>query len=108
MPRTKLTIYRQLVTVLISMIPISSACWAQSPESNDMRDMSKSRIEAPVKTLLKFSTQRLLRTSSSSGTAAPGLVHWHRTFNEACERAKVSGKPVLLFHMMGSLDQEFT
>jgi hypothetical protein len=38
---------------------------------------------------------------------SPGLVHWHATFTEACQAAQKSHKPVLLFHMMGKLDDLF-
>jgi hypothetical protein len=37
----------------------------------------------------------------------PGLVPWHADFAAACAAAKSSGKPVLLFQMMGRLDQQF-
>jgi hypothetical protein len=37
----------------------------------------------------------------------PGLVHWHASFAEACQAAQKSHKPVLLFHMMGKLDDLF-
>jgi hypothetical protein len=37
----------------------------------------------------------------------PGKVHWHATFADACQAAGKSGKPVLLFHMMGKLDDLF-
>jgi hypothetical protein len=38
---------------------------------------------------------------------APGKVRWHADFAVACEAAKKTGKPVLLFHMMGKLDDQF-
>ena len=38
----------------------------------------------------------------------PGMVRWHESFDEAKEAATSSGKPVLLFHLMGQLDQRFT
>ena len=38
---------------------------------------------------------------------APGNVHWHATLAAACRAAGKSGKPVLLFHMMGKLDDLF-
>lgn len=38
---------------------------------------------------------------------APGYVEWQKSFNGAREAAKKSGKPVLLFAMMGSLDKKF-
>ena len=37
----------------------------------------------------------------------PGRVRWHNDFADACAAARGSGKPVLLFHMMGRLDQKF-
>lgn len=37
----------------------------------------------------------------------PGMVAWHADFASACKLAKTSGKPVLLFQMMGKLDDEF-
>lgn len=39
--------------------------------------------------------------------AQPGKVHWHPTLDAARAAAAKSGKPVLLFHMMGRLDQTF-
>lgn len=38
----------------------------------------------------------------------PGMVQWHESFDKAKEAATASGKPVLLFHLMGQLDQRFT
>ena len=37
----------------------------------------------------------------------PGLVHWHATFADACAASRKSHKPVLLFQMMGKLDDQF-
>ena len=37
----------------------------------------------------------------------PGLVRWHPTFADAQAAATKSGKPVLLFHLMGHLDRQF-
>lgn len=36
----------------------------------------------------------------------PGLVRWHPGFEAACRAAAASGKPVLLFDMLGRLDRE--
>ena len=38
----------------------------------------------------------------------PGDVSWHPDFDTACAAAAKSGRPVLLFQMMGNLDEEFT
>jgi hypothetical protein len=37
----------------------------------------------------------------------PGKVRWHADFAAACKAATKSGKPVLLFQMMGRLDEKF-
>ena len=37
----------------------------------------------------------------------PGLVKWHASFADAQAAARKSGRPVLLFHMMGQLDRQF-
>jgi hypothetical protein len=37
----------------------------------------------------------------------PGKVEWHADFATACRAARDSGKPVLLFQMMGRLDHQF-
>jgi hypothetical protein len=37
----------------------------------------------------------------------PGLVNWHVSFEKARQAAQKSGKPILLFHMMGKLDDQF-
>lgn len=39
--------------------------------------------------------------------ALPGRVRWHENFAAARTASGGSGKPVLLFHMMGRLDQKF-
>jgi hypothetical protein len=39
--------------------------------------------------------------------AAPGRVSWHADMAAACAAARHSGKPVLLFLMMGKLDDQF-
>lgn len=37
----------------------------------------------------------------------PGKVSWHAGFADACAASNKSGKPVLLFQMMGKLDERF-
>jgi hypothetical protein len=37
----------------------------------------------------------------------PGRVTWHEDFAAACAASERSGKPVLLFQMMGRMDQKF-
>jgi hypothetical protein len=37
---------------------------------------------------------------------APGLVRWHADLDAACAAAGASGRPVLLFALLGDLDRE--
>ena len=66
-------------------------------------------IERPAKEVV----ERLSAGASASATGAEnpsvsaGLVRWHTSFADACDAVRKSGKPVLLFHLMGRLDQQF-
>jgi hypothetical protein len=73
-------------------------------------DLSKGGIESPTKRLLAGQTTPGSASSASefvNPKVEPGKVHWQKTFAEACTAAKKSGKPVLLFQMMGKLDERF-
>jgi hypothetical protein len=73
-----------------------------------IRDVGKRAIELPTKRLIAA-------RSSTNSTAAradnpkvePGKVRWHRDFAAACAASTRSKKPVMLFHMMGKLDDQF-
>jgi hypothetical protein len=72
-------------------------------------DRGKRDIETP--------TERVVADRSAGVPAAaepfvnprvqPGKVRWHADLAEACKAASKSGKPVLLFQMMGRLDEKF-
>lgn len=38
----------------------------------------------------------------------PGIVRWHPNLQLASNKSAQAGKPVLLFHLLGNLDQRFT
>ncbi len=71
-------------------------------------DHGKYSIELPAK-------RALARTGPAAAApddfvnpkVEPGKVRWHADFAAACRAAAISGKPVLLFHMMGRLDEKF-
>ena len=48
-----------------------------------------------------------LRTERTRHPVAPGAVAWHADLEEATRAAAVSGKPVLLFELLGQLDDAF-
>ena len=45
--------------------------------------------------------------SPATSKVKPGDVKWHSDFQAACATSETSGKPVLLFQLMGKLDDEF-
>jgi hypothetical protein len=79
----------------------------QAPVANPA-DIAKGSIEGSTKTLVASrSVAALSANSFVNPKVEPGRVHWHATFPAACEAARKSGKPVLLFQMMGKLDEQF-
>lgn len=42
-----------------------------------------------------------------TNSVKPGLVAWHASFEEARAAAQLSRRPVLLFQLLGRLDEEF-
>jgi hypothetical protein len=85
-------------------------------QHNRRQFLRTSLAAGAVLTLTGGDSPRGSEPSRSSPTAAgepanprtrPGLVRWHEDFAAACAAARRSGKPVLLFQMMGRLDQKF-
>lgn len=72
-------------------------------------DLSKLSIERPLKRVITEAAPvtPLKEERISKGRVKPGNVHWHDSMKSACAAASHSGKPVLVFQMMGKLDQEF-
>jgi hypothetical protein len=94
---------------------------AHAPESERVADPGKKVIELPVKKLLDSRKPRREDPANVVATEAaeeadpddnprvrPGLVRWHANFDAACAASAESGKPVLLFQLLGRLDQRFT
>jgi hypothetical protein len=74
-----------------------------------LRDVSKSKIEKPAKNIVaaKTSAADAKGGAFENPKVQPGKVKWHADFEAATKASKQSGKPVLLFQMMGKLDDEF-
>jgi hypothetical protein len=64
---------------------------------------SKRAVELPLEDALDASAAP---APTADGKVAPGLVRWHADFAAACAAARASGKPVLLFQLLGRLDDE--
>jgi hypothetical protein len=92
---------------------------AAEPAPVQIPDDSKVKIERPVENLVrspKSAIENPVKNLTAAKTAAsdfvnpkvePGKVKWHADLDAACSAAKKSGKPVLLFQMMGKLDDQF-
>jgi hypothetical protein len=75
-----------------------------------IRDYGKSVIEVPTEQILAGNTTPAPTPAADkfvNPKVQPGKVRWHKDFAAACRAAQKSGKPVLLFQMMGKLDDRF-
>ncbi|MDG2014202.1 MAG: hypothetical protein P8J33_11890 [Pirellulaceae bacterium] len=81
-----------------------------SKKSFGTLDVSKTFIEIPSKKLLESTkfTAVLPNNFSDNPPCQPGLVTWHRDLQEAKAASLRSGKPILLFQLLGKLDEKFT
>jgi hypothetical protein len=72
-------------------------------------DHGKYVVESPAKRVLARSANAPAAATADfdNPTVEPGKVRWHADLDAACRAAGRSGKPVLLFQMMGRLDQKF-
>jgi hypothetical protein len=81
-------------------------------------DRRKREIEGPTERLIaQLQAHEQQKAAAAAAAAAastenpkvePGKVRWHASFDDACKAAQRSGKPVLLFQLLGQLDQRFT
>jgi hypothetical protein len=80
------------------------------PPANARADHRKEQIETPTKRILAKRTNPAGIPDAGAFVnpkVEPGKVRWHKDFATACREAKKSSKPVLLFQMMGKLDDQF-
>jgi len=71
--------------------------------------VGKRVIEAPPKAVVAATAAVPVPPAAAfdNPTVEAGKVKWHATLADAQAAAKKSGKPVLLFQMMGYLDKKF-
>ena len=103
---------RQWLAVSLSACVLLPASGQQPPPVR--LDPTKNlRIERPAANIVRNAAelQKMVNALSAANpanpTVKPGEVRWHPSFAAACDAAKKSGKPVLLFHLMGRLDHQF-
>lgn len=94
------------------LVQRSAALAATGPKLPSIRDFSKTAIiEKPAANLVKAATAPVPVARPGAGfvnpKVQPGKVRWHPTLAAARAAAARSKKPVLLFQMMGKLDDQF-
>ncbi len=115
---SKLRIERPLEQLVIESRSSSAA------SSTDQADEAKGAIELPVESIVAERSPAVshdllagfegdampgnIRGDEENPLCEPGQVNWHESFETACATARDSGKPVLLFQLLGRLDQRFT
>ena len=77
----------------------------QSATAGDDRIQSKDNSKRSTAEALSKSSG--FQDVSECRKVRPGLVNWVPDFEEAKKRAASSGKHILVFQMMGKLDDEF-
>ena len=70
---------------------------------------ARALIESPLRSVVRDRSGALpgVPVGFVNPKVAPGLIRWHTDFTAACEASRKSGKPVLLFHLLGRLDERF-
>jgi hypothetical protein len=88
--------------VAVFFLGVGKLCHVAAETPAAKADEGKRKAEASTKLLAGS-----LSTPAENPTVEPGLVQWHATFADAGRAARQSKKPVLLFQMMGKLDDQF-
>lgn len=97
---------------LLAVTTCASLLANGSLTSVDSKDSEESPTAQPADMKQLLAGSLLAATDSTGGVenlkVRPGDVKWHSDFDSACKAAEKSGRPVMLFQMMGKLDERFT
>jgi hypothetical protein len=103
-----------ILALLLAPVPVRFAGLLSAQQPIDglrpaiLKDVGKSGIELPTKRLVASAAAQTIRKSEFINPKVPaGKVRWHPSYDAARKAAQKSGKPVLLFQMMGKLDDQF-
>jgi hypothetical protein len=106
------TLVRLLFAACLGLVLAAGLAVTQAPNPQPparAADLTKRAVEAPSERLVAAATAAPAAAGDAfvNPRVPPGKVRWHPDFDTACRAAAHSGKPVLLFQMMGRLDQKF-
>jgi hypothetical protein len=77
---------------------LAPAAWGQRVDPS-----KREVVEKPIAAVAAGSRN----VDPNNPAVKPGDVRWHASFDAARDASRRSGKPVLLFHLLGRLDQQF-
>ena len=90
------------VSAWIAALAVSTQSPSAQQAPAKAADLSKRVVEAPIK-----HGNWLRPNAPGDRRVAPGLVAWHTDLDAAKAASARTGKPVLLFQLLGNLDDEF-
>lgn len=100
---------RKSSLVFASLVLVTAlSCLLGQEAPNATPPVAKGLIEGPLKSLVHDRSSAALAPSGFvNPKVMPGLVRWHPDFAAACDASRNTGKPVLLFQLLGRLDEQF-
>ena len=93
------------LALLMALSSRGSGDDAAKPKAADRT--KKLVVEKPTVSVVAGSSTVAETKDAANLKVKPGDVKWHASFDDACKAAEKSGKPVLLFQLMGKLDDQF-
>jgi hypothetical protein len=100
---SKYLVVEKPVTALVAQSAPATAALAATVDPS-----KRKRVEPAVSRVVAGTAPATTTPSSPNNpTVEPGKVKWHKTLADAQAAAEKSGRPVLVFHMMGQLDKQF-
>jgi hypothetical protein len=97
----------ELASLVVLALVVQPARVEDKPAGRRLDRTKRLAVEKPTELLVKAAASARAAANPANPKVEPGKVKWHPSFAAACAAAKKSGKPVLLFQMMGKLDDQF-
>ena len=99
---------RKSSLVFACLVLVTALSCLLGQEAPSAPPVAKALIEGPLKSLVHDGSSAALAPSGFvNPKVKPGLVRWHPDFAAACDASRKTGKPVLLFQLLGRLDERF-
>ena len=110
-PVSKMVIESATKSIVKSSAPALKKSKTSPATPDGAVDRPKRAVEAPTKRVVRAAgpgSAKPQAAKSGNPRVSPGKVRWAGNYTKALAAAKKSGKPVLLFQLLGELDRRFT